>query len=105
MKTSLIAMGALGFLTAAQVFAADAAKGKQNFEDNCSVCHNADSEERKVGPGLKGLFKHEKLANGKNVTEGNVTTVINEGGNGMPPFADVLSKAEKDDIVAFLKGL
>ena len=105
MKTSLIAMGALGFLMAAQAFAADAAKGKSTFEDNCSVCHNADSEERKVGPGLKGLFKHEKLANGKAVTEGNVTTVINEGGNGMPPFADVLSKAEKENIVAFLKSL
>ena len=38
----------------------DAAKGKETF-DQCSVCHNADSEETKVGPGLKGLFKHAKL--------------------------------------------
>ena len=105
MKTSLIAVGAMGILMAAQAFGADAAKGKSNFEDNCSVCHNADSEERKMGPGLKGLFKHEKLANGKAVNEGNVTGMINEGGNGMPPFADVLTKAEKDDIVAYLKSL
>ena len=35
----------------------DAAKGKEVF-DQCSVCHNADSTETKVGPGLKGLFKH-----------------------------------------------
>jgi len=105
MKTSLIAIGALGFLMAAQAFAADAAKGKSNFEDNCSVCHNSDSTERKMGRGLKGLFKHDKLANGKAVNEANVTGMINEGGNGMPPFADILSKAEKDDIVAFLKTL
>jgi mono/diheme cytochrome c family protein len=105
MKTSLIAVGAMGILMAAQAFGADAAKGKSNFEDNCSVCHNADSEERKMGPGLKGLFKHDKLANGKAVNEGNVTGMINEGGNGMPPFADVLTKAEKDDIVAYLKSL
>jgi cytochrome c len=105
MKTSLIAVGAMGILMAAQAFGADAAKGKENFENNCSVCHNSDSEERKMGPGLKGLFKHEKLANGKAVNEGNVTSMINEGGNGMPPFADVLTKAEKDDIVAFLKSL
>ena len=26
-----------------------------------------------MGPGLKGLFKHDKLANGKAVNEGNVT--------------------------------
>jgi cytochrome c len=105
MKTSLIALGAMGLVMAGQVFAADPAKGKSTFEDNCSVCHNSDSEERKMGPGLKGLFKHEKLANGKAVNEGNVTSVINEGGNGMPPFADVLTKAEKDDVVAFLKSL
>ena len=105
MKTSLIAIGAMGFLMAAQAFAADPAKGKSNFDDNCSVCHNADSTERKMGPGLKGLFKHDKLANGKAVNEANVTGMINEGGNGMPPFADVLTKAEKDDIVAFLKTL
>ena len=105
MKTSLIAIGALGILTAAQLFAADAAKGKETFESNCSVCHNSDSTERKMGPGLKGLFKNAKLANGKAVNEANVTSMINEGGNGMPPFADVLTKAEKEDIVAFLKSL
>jgi len=95
----------MGILMAAQVFAADAAKGKSNFDDNCGVCHNADSTERKMGPGLKGLFKHDKLANGKAVNEANVTGMINEGGNGMPPFADILTKAEKDDIIAFLKSL
>jgi len=105
MKTSLIAVGAIGVLMAGQVFAADAAKGKATFEDSCAVCHNADSTERKMGPGLKGLFKHDKLANGKAVTEGNVTGMMNEGGNGMPPFADVLTKAEKEDVIAFLKTL
>ena len=39
----------------------DAAKGKATFEDNCAVCHNADSAEKKGGPGLKGLFKKAKL--------------------------------------------
>src|SRR5579862_4549538 len=44
----------------------DAAKGKAVFEDNCAICHNADSTEDKVGPGLKGLFKKgpHKLADG-----------------------------------------
>ena len=105
MKTSLIAVGCLGFLMAGRGFAADAAKGKEAFESNCAVCHNADSEERKMGPGLKGLFKHQKLANGKAVNEANVTAVVDEGGNGMPGFGDILTKAEKDDVIAFLKSL
>jgi cytochrome c2 len=84
--------------------AGDAAKGKEVFEQ-CSVCHNADSDEKKMGPGLKGLFKHDKLVNGKKVTEANVLDKINEGGNGMPAYKDVLSDKEKADLIAYLKTL
>ena len=83
----------------------DATKGKSVFEDNCSVCHNADSDEKKMGPGLKGLFKKAKLANGKAVTEANVRALINAGGNGMPAFADQLSEEERNNVVAYLKTL
>src|SRR4051812_19968945 len=56
----------------------DAAKGKQVFEQ-CAVCHNADSDEKKMGPGLKGLFKKDKLTNGKKPTEPNIRAKIDEG--------------------------
>jgi cytochrome c2 len=82
----------------------DAAKGKEVFEQ-CGVCHNADSEEKKMGPGLKGLFKHDKLVNGKKPTEPNVRAKIDEGGNGMPAYKDMLSDTEKDDLIAYLKTL
>ena len=82
----------------------DAAKGKELFEQ-CSVCHNADSDEKKMGPGLKGLFKHDKLVNGKKPTEANVRAKIDEGGNGMPPYKDMLSDQEKDNVIAYLKTL
>ena len=82
----------------------DAAKGKEAFEQ-CAVCHNAESTEKKMGPGLKGLFKRDKLNNGKKVTEANVRSVIEHGGNGMPPYKEMLSDPEKDDILAYLKTL
>ncbi len=82
----------------------DAAKGKDVF-DQCSVCHNADSTETKVGPGLKGLFKMDKLVNGKPVTEANVRDFINTGGNGMPAYADQLSDQDRNDLIAYLKTL
>ena len=82
----------------------DAAKGKEVFEQ-CAVCHNPDSDEKKMGPGLKGLFKKDKLNNGKKPTEANVRTQIDEGGNGMPQYKDMLSDQEKDDLVAYLKTL
>jgi cytochrome c2 len=82
----------------------DAAKGKETFEQ-CSVCHNIDTDEKKMGPSLKGLFKRKTLQNGKNVTEANVKAVINAGGNGMPAYADMLSDEEKTNVLAFLKTL
>jgi mono/diheme cytochrome c family protein len=82
----------------------DAAKGKEVF-DQCSVCHNADSAEVKMGPGLKGLYKKPKLASGKPVNDANVLGQINTGGNGMPAYKDILSDAEKADVIAYLKTL
>ena len=84
--------------------AGSADKGKEVF-DQCSVCHNADSTEVKIGPGLKGLFKHDKLVNGKPVNEANVRAKIDEGGNGMPSYKDFLCNQEKDDVIAYLKTL
>jgi cytochrome c len=82
----------------------DAAKGKEVF-DQCSVCHNSDSTEVKMGPGLKGLFKRAKLNSGKPVSDANVLNQINEGGNGMPAYKDILSDDEKANVLAFLKSL
>ena len=83
----------------------DAAKGKAVFEQ-CGVCHNPDSDEKKMGPGLKGLFKKDKLtSNGKPVNDSNVLQKINEGGNGMPGYQDMLSDQEKTDLLAYLKTL
>lgn len=82
-----------------------AAKGKEVF-DQCTVCHNADSDEKKIGPGLKGLFKKDKLtSSGKAPTEANVRAKIDEGGNGMPAYKDILSDDEKTDLIAYLKTL
>ena len=82
----------------------DAAKGKDQFE-TCAVCHNPDNTEKKMGPGLKGFFKKDKMANGKKVTDANVRARIDEGGQGMPSYKDMLSDSEKDDLIAYLKTL
>ena len=82
----------------------DAAKGKEVFEQ-CSVCHNADSDEKKMGPGLKGLAKR-KLKNGKEVNDATLKAFIRAGGNGMPPYSeDQVSDNEMADLIAYLKTL
>ena len=100
-----LALGALLVGTPATLRAeGDVEKGKEVFEQ-CGMCHHVDKEEKKMGPGLKDLFKKEKMANGKKATDENVMAVINEGGNGMPPYQDLLSDEEKADLMAYLKTL
>lgn len=93
-----------GLMAQGKKKAGDAAKGKDVF-DQCAVCHNTDSDDVKVGPALKGLFKHAKLKNGKPVNDANVLAQINEGGNGMPAYQDLLSDEDKANVIAYLKTL
>jgi cytochrome c len=101
----LFAQGKGGGKGKGKAAAGDVAKGKELFESNCGVCHNSDSEERKMGPGLKGLSKRAKLVNGEATSDTTIMNLVNTGGNGMPGFADLLTTAEKADVLAFLKSL
>jgi mono/diheme cytochrome c family protein len=84
----------------------DAAKGKDTFDAQCAGCHNADSADRKIGPGLKGLYKKGKLeSNGKPANDANVLQKLDEGGNGMPAYKDMLSTDEHTNLLAYLKTL
>jgi cytochrome c len=85
--------------------AGDAEKGKAVFAQQCVMCHNATTNEKKMGPGLKGLFKKDKLANGKKATEQNIRAQVDAGGNGMPAYKDMLSDEERNDLIAYLKTL
>jgi cytochrome c len=108
MKEGLLVTSCLGLLLALGLPMAaaggDAKKGAAVFE-NCAGCHNSDSTDAKIGPGLKGLFMRGKLVNGKPVTEANVREVIEKGGESMPPMGADLSAGDKDNLIAFLKTL
>jgi mono/diheme cytochrome c family protein len=94
-------------LCALPAFAAEkgnAMKGKQEFRKQCAVCHS-ENDQKKMGPGLKALFKKAKLVNGRKPTEASVRAKIDDGGNGMPAYKDMMSDQEKDDMIAYLKTL
>ena len=82
----------------------DVAKGKETSEQ-CQACHDMEGKEKKMGPPLTGLYKKEKLNSGAKVTDASVMKIINEGGNGMPGYADILSDEEKVNLLAYLKTL
>jgi mono/diheme cytochrome c family protein len=102
-----LALSAAFLITGSAVAAdkkGDAAKGKEVFEQ-CSVCHYATTDQKKMGPSLKGLFKRPKLGNGLKPADSSVLDFINKGKGSMPAFDSVLSDAEKGDLLAYLKAL
>jgi mono/diheme cytochrome c family protein len=107
-RISWLAVGLALVWTAPAAIAAegdgDAAAGKELFETKCAICHNADSADKKIGPGLKGL-KDGKLPSGKEATYKNVMDNLNQGGGGMPAFEKLLTSEEKDHIVAYVLTL
>ncbi|MBI4460097.1 MAG: cytochrome c [Acidobacteria bacterium] len=86
------------------------AVGRSLSEKHCQTCHEVKSNKKKVGPGLKGLFKWpaHKMADGTVMTRHDEPTIrkqIEEGSSSMPPMKGVLSKQELDDLMAYLRSL
>ena len=83
-----------------------ATKGKAVFEEKCSMCHFADSDSKKIGPGLKGISKRGTFTvNNNKVTDENLKNWIESGDSLMPPFKDVLDEAQIKDVIAYVKTL
>ena len=83
-----------------------AARGKEVFEKKCSICHFADSDQKKIGPGLKGISKRGTFSvNGNKVTTQSLTTWIENGDSLMPGMKDTLEPGQIKDVVAYVKTL
>jgi mono/diheme cytochrome c family protein len=85
---------------------AAAARGKEVFDKKCVVCHYADSDAKKIGPGLKGLSKRGTFSvNNTKVTDETLKDWIENGDTLMPPFKDTLDAAQIKDVIAYVKTL
>ena len=84
-------------------------KGKSLFADNCAMCHNADNNEELMGPGLAGLKDGKLPKSGGEANAKTLLKLIDEGQPEaeiqMPPFEEVLSKKEKEALIAYLLTL
>ncbi len=91
--------------SAAAKFTGSPENGAAIFAGLCASCHYPDKEDQKVGPGLKGLFKRDRLPySGKPVTEENVRHQLVQPAMSMPTFAR-LTDQEIADLIAYLKSL
>ena len=82
-----------------------AAEGAMVFKQNCSGCHFTDSTATKVGPGLKGIFKHEKFPiSGLPATAENFRKQLKTPFSKMPSFGH-LADEQVNALLDYLKTL
>ena len=85
---------------------AAATRGKSLFQQKCSICHYDTSDQKKIGPGLKGIAKRGTFTvNGNKITDDSLKTWIENGDQLMPPFKDVLEETQVKDVIAYVKTL
>ena len=89
----------------ASAAAAEIKKGKQVYEDFCGICHFSTNRSKKVGPGLRAIYKRGKFANGKKVEDASMREWILKGGVDMPAFEDTLTKEQIETLIAYLRTI
>lgn len=98
----------------------DAAKGKSEFESNCSACHSVKAGEASIGPNLSGVFERlsgtlpgfdytPALQNAQVLwTASNLDGLLANSGEKVPGTAmsvNIDRVSDRADIIAYLKTL
>ena len=91
--------------TEAKALGGSATKGKALYKDNCGICHYSANTAKKIGPGLKGIYRRVKFADGKKVDDTSMREWILKGGVDMPSFEGALTDEQVRDLVAYLRTL
>jgi mono/diheme cytochrome c family protein len=82
-----------------------AENGTHIFQSQCAGCHFADKEDRKSGPGLKGILRRERLpVSGRPATPENILKQLKTPYLAMPSFPS-LDGPDAADLLAYLKTL
>lgn len=99
-KTEAVAMQSEGDLEAT---GGSAERGAAIFAETCIFCHTVKDDRRKLGPSLAVIARENRLPSGKQGSPQNILNQINNGGGGMPAFADSLDAHEKADLIAYIR--
>jgi mono/diheme cytochrome c family protein len=81
------------------------AAGRKLFMEKCSFCHDPESRQAEIGPGLKGILDHQFLpVSNRPATPGNIARQLRRPYRDMPSFA-YLTDDQIGDIIAYLSTL
>ena len=81
-------------------------RGKTVFQQKCSICHYDNTDQKKIGPGLKGLNKRGTFTvNGNKISDDTLKSWIENGDQLMPPFKEQLEPSQLKDVISYVKTL
>jgi mono/diheme cytochrome c family protein len=79
--------------------------GRQVFQANCAICHNAYKREPLQGPPLVGVFHKKELPSGMPATDQHVRDTVMMGRRNMPAFNSLLDDRQLQDLLSYLHTL
>ena len=67
--------------------------------------HEDNTDQKKIGPGPKGLNNRNFTVNGNKITDDSLKSWIENGDQLMPPFKEQLEPSQLKDVIAYVKTL
>jgi cytochrome c6 len=99
---SLVVLALLGAAAGARAGRpADDDGGKKVFESNCIACHGPDGSGTPTGQSLMAPDLRSDAV--QKLSDDDLKKQVSEGKNNMPPFKDVLSAADIQNVVAYVR--
>ena len=82
-----------------------AKQGAKLYNESCLICHFSDSTDKKVGPGLKGLYKRRTFSvSGQSVDDDSIRKQLRTPFKDMPAFTS-LTDTEMEALLVYLRTL
>ena len=103
---AMVISNVVGFAdTAKPVMNAKAKRGAAVFQQNCVSCHNKQPDDTTPfgPPNLHGIFSSKPKVSPP-ITPAQATDIIKKGVAPMPAFASILTDAQIEDLIAYLKA-
>jgi len=110
MRISLLALLMMAFSLPVSVQAADAELGQKIFKKRCVVCHNPLTHQRKIGPGLQGVFERESESGIGALTEAKLHEWLRnpkslKPNTRMPKYGPMQDSENRQAVIDYLKTL
>jgi mono/diheme cytochrome c family protein len=103
---AMVAGNVIGFAdTAKPQMNANAKRGATVFQQNCVSCHNKQPNDTTPfgPPNLHGIFSAKPLVS-PSITPAQATETIKNGKAPMPAFGSILTPAQINELIAYLKA-